>query len=201
MGLNDTCFPIDPLDILPDGTPCIQGFCNKGACEKTIQDVVERFWDIIEDININKVMRFLKDNIVGAVILITATIWIPSSCVISYVDRRRVKENEKKYCWKNANQLIHPDDKRRVIYISGSRDKVQHFTPQSWEFWIYYYRKIFISFVKIRFISYLFEIPSTRNYIFYYEEEGLNVDVSKTKIVLQKFIPHRPLWWTTFSNI
>lgn len=62
---NETCFPVDPPDILSDGTPCIQGFCNKGVCEKTIQDVVERFWDIIEEININKVLRFLKDNIVG----------------------------------------------------------------------------------------------------------------------------------------
>lgn len=29
MNLNETCFPIDPPDLLPDGTPCIQGFCNK----------------------------------------------------------------------------------------------------------------------------------------------------------------------------
>ncbi|KAF4524927.1 hypothetical protein B566_EDAN013889 [Ephemera danica] len=28
MNLNDTCFPVDPQDILPNGTPCIQGFCN-----------------------------------------------------------------------------------------------------------------------------------------------------------------------------
>lgn len=34
-------------------------------CEKTIQDSVERFWDIIEEININKVLRFLRDNIVS----------------------------------------------------------------------------------------------------------------------------------------
>lgn len=26
--LNDTCFPIEPFDILPDGTPCVHGFCN-----------------------------------------------------------------------------------------------------------------------------------------------------------------------------
>lgn len=26
--LNDTCFPFEPFDILPDGTPCIHGFCN-----------------------------------------------------------------------------------------------------------------------------------------------------------------------------
>lgn len=58
-------------------------------CEKTVQDVVERFWDIIEDININKVLVFLWDNIAGTVILMTAIIWIPASCVVSYVDRRR----------------------------------------------------------------------------------------------------------------
>lgn len=29
INLNDTCYPVDPPDVLPDGTPCIQGFCNK----------------------------------------------------------------------------------------------------------------------------------------------------------------------------
>lgn len=37
----------------------------QGVCEKSIQDVVERFWDIIEEININKVLRFMRDNIVS----------------------------------------------------------------------------------------------------------------------------------------
>lgn len=89
MSINETCFPVEPPDILSDGTPCIQGFCNKacfmhiffivvilfiakskclitqGVCEKSIQDVVERFWDIIEEININKVLKFMRDNIVS----------------------------------------------------------------------------------------------------------------------------------------
>ncbi|XP_015522611.1 ADAM 17-like protease [Neodiprion pinetum] len=126
MSLNETCFPVDPQDILPDGTPCIQGFCNKGICEKTIQDVVERFWDIIEDININKVMRFLKDNIVGAVIICTAIVWIPASCVVSYVDRRRIKEAEKKWRWKHTDELIHPEDQRRIVHTQGSsRQRIQ----------------------------------------------------------------------------
>lgn len=81
--LNDTCAPDVSQDILADGTPCVQGFCNKGLCEKTIQDVVERFWDIIEEININKVMKFLADNIVGATILVTGFIWVPASCLVS----------------------------------------------------------------------------------------------------------------------
>ncbi|XP_042862957.1 ADAM 17-like protease isoform X2 [Penaeus japonicus] len=95
--LNDTCFPVTPLDILPDGTPCIHGFCNKGKCEKTVQDVVERFWDIIEDININTVLMFLRDNIVGTVIIISVIIWVPASCIFSYVDRRR-QEDYRKQC-------------------------------------------------------------------------------------------------------
>jgi len=97
MNLNDTCFPVTPQDILPDGTPCIHGFCNNGFCEKTIQDVVERFWDIIEDININKVLLILKDNVVGAVILVTAIFWIPASLVINYFDNRRLKEEDASY--------------------------------------------------------------------------------------------------------
>ncbi|XP_021932803.1 ADAM 17-like protease isoform X2 [Zootermopsis nevadensis] len=115
--LNDTCFPVVPHDILPDGTPCIQGFCNKGMCEKTIQDVVERFWDIIEDININKVLVFLKDNIVGTVILVTAVIWIPASCVVSYVDRKNRNEQEASAKWKDSNEFYRADD-RRVININ-----------------------------------------------------------------------------------
>jgi len=41
-------------DRLPDGTPCYQGFCNMGQCERTMQDVVERIWDFIGDFNLNQ---------------------------------------------------------------------------------------------------------------------------------------------------
>jgi disintegrin and metalloproteinase domain-containing protein 17 len=91
-------------------------------CEKTIQDVVERFWDIIEDININKVLVFLRDNIVGTVILVTAIIWIPASCVVSYVDRRRRNAQEASAKWRNSNEFYRDDD-RRVINIRVPRQR------------------------------------------------------------------------------
>ncbi|CAH2001173.1 unnamed protein product [Acanthoscelides obtectus] len=116
--INETCSPVDSADILADGTPCIQGFCNNGHCEKTVQDVVERFWDIIEDININKVLLFLRDNIVGTVVLVTALLWIPASCVIGYVDRKRRREASERWEWRNKSDLIHPaDDIRHVIHL------------------------------------------------------------------------------------
>lgn len=125
VSINETCSPVEPADLLPDGTPCIQGFCNKGNCEKTIQDVVERFWDIIEDININKVLLFLRDNIVGTVVLVTALIWIPASYVIGYVDRKRRREVDKRSDWERRNDLIHPSDHRRVIHTRVPRRQPQ----------------------------------------------------------------------------
>jgi len=75
-------------------------------------------------------MRFLKDNIVGAVIIITAIIWVPASCVISYIDHRRIKESEKKWRWKHTDELIHPDEQRQVIYLGGQRQRI-HIMHQS----------------------------------------------------------------------
>lgn len=83
--------------------------------------MVERFWDIIEDININKVLLFLRDNIVGTVVLVTALIWIPTSCVIGYVDRKRRRHEERRWQWQSKSDLIHPSDPRRVIHIRVPR--------------------------------------------------------------------------------
>ncbi|XKL62355.1 hypothetical protein PGB90_002188 [Kerria lacca] len=105
--LNDSCNPVEPIDILPSGTPCIQGFCNGGICEKTVQDVVERFWDIIEEININKLLLFLRDNVVGTVILLTALIWIPASFFISYFDKKRLKKEQKRKEWDKREDIMY----------------------------------------------------------------------------------------------
>ncbi|KAL1464303.1 hypothetical protein WDU94_003964 [Cyamophila willieti] len=123
--LNETCTPVDPVDILPDGTPCIQGFCNKGTCEKTIQDVVERFWDIIEEININKVLLFLRDNVVGTVVVVSAALWIPASCLISYIDRARLRAAYNEHRKKNVHlePMFNPEAlrPRRIIKTRVTR--------------------------------------------------------------------------------
>ena len=54
-----------------------------------MQDVVTRIWDFIDDFNINSVLKFLRDNIVGTVVLVSLLFWVPISCLISYVDRKR----------------------------------------------------------------------------------------------------------------
>lgn len=101
---------------------------------------MERFWDIIEEININKVLRFLRDNIVSkwiyfgklyrpiyvyeninyftvTVVVITSLFWIPISCLISFFDRKKRRQETKDFQWSNTLDLIHSSDRRRVIHI------------------------------------------------------------------------------------
>lgn len=50
--------------------------------------------------------------------LVTALLWIPASCVISYVDRKRRREEFERWEWRNKNDLIHSSDNiKRVIHI------------------------------------------------------------------------------------
>ena len=60
QNLNTSCFVMQPEEMLPDGTPCKTGFCNKGVCEPTMTDIVVRIWGFFEDFNLGSVMRFLK---------------------------------------------------------------------------------------------------------------------------------------------
>jgi len=116
--LNDTCFPFEPFEILLDGTPCVHGFCNSGICEKTVQDIVERFWDIVEELSINRVLAVLKDNLVGAVLIVSTILWIPASCLISWIDRKRKRQLEAEEAWIRSSELIHPSENasRRIIH-------------------------------------------------------------------------------------
>ncbi|GAB6020822.1 hypothetical protein CHUAL_003479 [Chamberlinius hualienensis] len=129
---NTTCLPVEPVEILPDGTPCIYGLCNLGICEKNIQlDIVERFWDIIEDININTLLKFLNDNIVGTVIVISLIFWIPASCLISYIDRKRRKEALR---WRRPvlGSLSHVAEPKKIIRVSTRRSMSQKDPPTQW---------------------------------------------------------------------
>ncbi|QQP39500.1 Uncharacterized protein FKW44_020397 [Caligus rogercresseyi] len=45
-----------------------------------MQDVIVRIWDFFEDFNVGTVLRFLKDNLVGTIVLLSLLFWIPVSC-------------------------------------------------------------------------------------------------------------------------
>lgn len=57
----------------------------------------------------------MRDNIVGTVILVTALIWLPASCVVSIVDRRRRRKSDEQYKWQKSNEY-HRYENSRVVY-------------------------------------------------------------------------------------
>lgn len=107
---------------LPNGIPCVQGFCDNGVCQKQVHDMVQRLWDIIENITVDKLVRFMRANIVGTVILLSLVIWIPGSCVVAYVDRKRAREYKESRDWLDLNntQLTRKEDKD--LHIQKSND-------------------------------------------------------------------------------
>ena len=84
----------------------------------------------------------LKDNLVGAVLIVSTLLWIPASCLISWVrktillhfykllantldflilmkvDRKRKRQLETEEAWLRSGDLIHPSENgtRRIVH-------------------------------------------------------------------------------------
>ena len=87
-----------------------------------MNDIIEKIWLWLEYLDLKFVLKFLKDNIVGAVVVVSLLFWIPVSCLISHVDRKRVEKDEEEWEWKRSDDLIHPNDRRRIIILEYQDD-------------------------------------------------------------------------------
>ncbi|NXN94270.1 ADA17 protein, partial [Rhinopomastus cyanomelas] len=111
---QDRCIPyVDANEqflFLRKGKPCTVGFCDaNGKCEKQVQDVIERFWDFIDQLSINTFGKFLADNIVGSVLVFSLLFWIPLSILVHCVDKKLDKQYEENtkslFCPSNVEML------------------------------------------------------------------------------------------------
>ncbi|XP_041374950.1 ADAM 17-like protease [Gigantopelta aegis] len=76
---------------LPNGRPCVQGYCDSGSCKKTTQSTIERLFSIIQTLSIDKILEFFRNNIVGAVMIFSLIVWIPVCIFLSLRDYERKK--------------------------------------------------------------------------------------------------------------
>lgn len=74
-----------------------------GKCEKRVQDVIERFWDFIDQLSINTFGKFLADNIVGSVLVFSLIFWIPFSILVHCVDKKLDKQYESLSLFHHSN--------------------------------------------------------------------------------------------------
>ncbi|XP_072176191.1 ADAM 17-like protease [Diadema setosum] len=113
---NDECLPFPPTIPVPNGKPCESGVCQEGVCVPQSQDPIARFFDVFEGFTITTFGRIIKDNVVGATLIISLLIWIPCSCLVHYVDKKRSKEIDTIDTWLSPanHERILPEDKPRV---------------------------------------------------------------------------------------
>lgn len=106
--MNGTCVPYNnKAPYLPDGVLCYRGVCEKGRCEQPIQDVVERLWDVIEDINFSTLVKFLRNNIILVVLIISIPIWCIFSHYINEFDKQ-VKQDVMNSLAKRKRERLPP---------------------------------------------------------------------------------------------
>lgn len=68
-------------------------------------------------------LLFLRDNIVGTVIIVSAVIWIPASYIINRVDSQRNVEEKERWSWNNSNDFVYVEDPR-VIHVRRPRYRI-----------------------------------------------------------------------------
>ncbi|XP_064652924.1 ADAM 17-like protease isoform X2 [Lineus longissimus] len=108
---------------LSNGRPCVHGYCEEGICEVQVEDMIQRFWRIIENLSIDLVMKFMRDNLIGTILLLSVIIWIPASCTLSHFDKKRQQEEENIIDWHSGkNTSLNPDNKRSKVRLKPAQD-------------------------------------------------------------------------------
>ncbi|GAV05778.1 hypothetical protein RvY_15856 [Ramazzottius varieornatus] len=104
---------------VPNGRPCIQGHCSTGVCEQTIRDFSARVWTVIERIDFSNFAAFLKNNLVGVVIILSLIVWIPASLMIHKMDKEFEQENSE--VMDNLRRSISSQHQHNVNIRSATR--------------------------------------------------------------------------------
>ncbi|XP_046376679.2 ADAM 17-like protease [Haliotis rufescens] len=91
VNASSLCERFDPASLLPDGRPCVQGYCTQGTCKRTVQNTIERLFSIIENLSINEIIIFFRDNLIGAVLISSLLVWVPVCIGIRIRDYRHKK--------------------------------------------------------------------------------------------------------------
>ncbi|XP_052819225.1 ADAM 17-like protease [Mya arenaria] len=111
-------------DALADGRSCVQGYCATGVCIKVTATLVERLWDLIDEISIDFLVESFKTNMVACVTCFSLILYVPICIIIWCVDRRRMKkwETENKVHVRTDRTLAKDEDKRPINRTLNASD-------------------------------------------------------------------------------
>ncbi|XP_005096483.1 ADAM 17-like protease [Aplysia californica] len=115
-GEGAECVPYDNNHPLPDGRPCVAGYCEGAVCQASSESTIQRLFSIFDNLDVNSVVKFFRDNLVGCVIVFSLILWIPASIAVSCMDRRRRKRlnRSEEIEIRRDRELLFDEDGRKV---------------------------------------------------------------------------------------
>ena len=97
--IGGKCEPRVPLLNQVDGVSCNGtdgniGYCSEqsGKCEVIQRDVKERFGDLFTDFTLNKALKWMQNNIVFTVLVLSLIVWVPAAVVVTLIERKEDRE-------------------------------------------------------------------------------------------------------------
>ncbi|XP_059159716.1 ADAM 17-like protease [Physella acuta] len=104
---------------LPDGRPCVGGYCQNSKCISSSKSTIQRLFQILENLSIDTIATFFRNNMVGCVIVFSLLLWFPASIAVWCHDRKERKKSDKNYaleiCPKRTRTLLFDQDGRKVV--------------------------------------------------------------------------------------
>lgn len=111
---------------VPDGYPCIIGYCGTGECIKQVVTTNQRTWDLISSLATSNILEFMRSNIVLTIVVITLVIYIPFVIIILCLDWKNDEKDEDERDWLNReNDKLIRDDADTVIRPTYTRRRAQ----------------------------------------------------------------------------
>ncbi|CAL1543516.1 unnamed protein product [Lymnaea stagnalis] len=113
---SSPCVPFDGKSPLPDGRPCVGGYCQGNVCKPSTVSTIQRLFQFFEDLSIDNVVKFFRSNLVGCVIVFSLLLWVPASTVVWCHDRKHLKKSQKieNIELRQNRSLLHDEDGRLV---------------------------------------------------------------------------------------
>uniref|UniRef100_A0A2C9KQI0 Peptidase M12B domain-containing protein n=1 Tax=Biomphalaria glabrata TaxID=6526 RepID=A0A2C9KQI0_BIOGL len=92
---SSPCIPFDGNSPLPNGRPCIGGYCQDNVCKSSKVSTIQRLFQIFENLSVDKIVQIFRTNVVGCVIVFSLILWIPATTAIWCQDRKARKQTER----------------------------------------------------------------------------------------------------------
>jgi len=106
---------------MPDGVPCVKGYCNQnGTCEENAQKV-DRWWKLIEILSPSQFVDTMRKNIAGTVLCFSLMAAIPVYMLVKVADKRHQEIEDEKIKWHSRDNtyLFRPGEYRNYSIQRG----------------------------------------------------------------------------------